>query len=160
MLLCSHFSTFLNYSPYLTIKIIIIIIIIINFKNKVYVPRSFISKMYIHYIYIYTHGVCNILLLFSCSVMSYSLLPHGLHNTRLPCPSPSPWACSNSYPFTQWCHPIISSSVIPFYSCLQSFTASGSFLISRLFSSGGQSTWVSASASVLQMNIQDWSPLG
>ena len=159
MLLCSHFSTFLNYSPYLTIKIKKIIIIK-NFKNKVYVPRSFISKMYIYYIYIYTHGVCNILLLFSCSVMSYSLRPHGLHNTRLPCPSPSPCACSNSYPFTQWCHPIISSSVIPFYSCLQSFTASGSFLISRLFSSGGQSTWVSASASVLQMNIQDWSPLG
>ena len=79
---------------------------------------------------------------------------------RLPCPSPTPRACSNSCPSSQWCHPTISSSVIPFSSCLQSFPASGSFPMSRLFASGGQSIGVSASASVLPMNIQDWFPLG
>ena len=76
--------------------------------------------------------------LFSRSLMSDSLQPHGLQHTRLPCPSPSPRACSNSCPLSQWCHPTISSSVIPFSSHLQSFPASGSFLMSRLFASGGQ----------------------
>ena len=97
---------------------------------------------------------------FSCSVMSDSLWPHGLQHTRLPCTSPTPGACSNSCPLSRWCHPTISSSVIPFSSCLQSFPASGSFPMSRLFASGGQSIGVSASASVLPMNIQDWFPLG
>ena len=92
--------------------------------------------------------------------MSDSLRAHGLPHARLPYFSPSPGACSNSCPLSQWCHPIISSSVIPFFSCLQSFLASGSFLMSWLFASGGQSTGTSASASVLLMNIQGWFPLG
>ena len=99
------------------------------------------------------------LLLFSCSVLSDSLWPHGLQHARLPCPSPSPRACSSSFPLSQWCHPTISSSIIPVLSCLQSFPASGSFLMSRLLS-GGQSIRASVSASVLSVNIQDWFPLG
>ena len=94
------------------------------------------------------------------SVMSYSLPPHGLQYTRPPCPSPSPGACSNSCSLSRWCHPIISSFAIPFSSCLQSFPASGSFPVSQLFTSGSQSMRASASASVLPVNIQDWSPLG
>ena len=96
---------------------------------------------------------------FSCSVVSDSLRPHGLQHSRLPCPSPTPGACSNSRPLSQWCHPTISSSVICFSSCPQSFPASGSFPMSQLFTSGDQSIGVSASASVLPMNIQDWFPL-
>ena len=95
-----------------------------------------------------------LLLLFSCS-----LQPHGLQHARLFCPSPSPGACSNSCPLSQWCHPTILSSVVPFSSCLQSFPASGSFLISWLFASGGQSTGASVSASILLKNTQDWFPL-
>ena len=91
--------------------------------------------------------------------MSNSLQPQGLQHARLPCPSPSAKSCSNSCPLSQWCHPTISSiSVVPFSSCLQSFPASGSFLMSRLFASNGQS--IGASTSVLPMNIQDWFPLG
>ena len=89
-----------------------------------------------------------------------SLLPHGLQHDELPCPPPTPRTYSNSCPFSQWCHPAISPSVIPFSSCLQSFPASGSFPISWLFISGDQSTGASASASVLPMNIQGWFPLG
>ena len=89
-----------------------------------------------------------------CSVVSNSLWPQGLQHARLPCPSPSPGACSNSCPLSQWCHPIISSSVTPLSSCPQSFPASGSFP----FASGGQSIGASASASVLPMNIQGWFP--
>ena len=100
------------------------------------------------------------LLFFSHSVMSNSLQPHGLQHSRLPCPSPCPGACSNSYPLSQWCHPTISTSVIPFSSCLQSFPASESFPVSQLFTSGGQSIGTSVSASVLLMNIQDGFPLG
>ena len=88
--------------------------------------------------------------------MSDSLQPHGLQHTRLPCPSPTPGACSNSCPSSRWCHPTISSSVVPFSSCLQSFTASGSFPLSQFFTSSGQRTGASVSASVLPMNIQDW----
>ena len=104
----------------------------------------------------------HLLLLFSRSVVSDSLQLHGLQNTRLPCPSPSPGACSNTYPLSWWCHPTISSSVVPFSSCLQSFPERGSFLMSGLFSSGGQSIGASASASasVLPMNIQGWFLLG
>ena len=97
--------------------------------------------------------------LFSHLVMSDSLHPHGLQHARLPCPSLFPWVCSNSCPSSRWCHPTISSSVIPF-SCLQSFPASGSFPKSQFFASGGQSIGASASASVLPTNIQGWIPLG
>ena len=90
--------------------------------------------------------------------MSISLQPHGLQHARPPCPSPTPRDYSNSCPLSRWCHPTISSSVVPFSSRLQSFPASGSFLMSQLFTSGGQS--IGASASVLPMNIQDWFPLG
>ena len=95
------------------------------------------------------------LLLFSHSVMFDSSRPHGLQHARLPCPSLSPGACSNSCPSSRWCHPATSSSVIPFSSCLQFFPASGAFLMSQPFMSGGQS--IGASASVLPMNTQDWS---
>ena len=88
-----------------------------------------------------------------------SLRPHGLQHARPPCPSPTPGVYPNSCPSSRWCHPTISSSVFPF-SCLQSFPASGSFPMSQLFASGGQSIGASASASVLPMNTQDWSPLG
>ena len=98
--------------------------------------------------------------LFSCSVVSNSLWPHRLQHARIPYPSPSPGAWSNSCPSTQWCHPTISSSVISFSACLQSFPASGSFLMSCLFTPGGQSIGALASASVLPMNSQDWFPLG
>ena len=97
---------------------------------------------------------------FSHSVVSDSLWPHGLQYTRLPCPSPTPGTYSNSCPTSQWCHPTISSSVISFSFCLQSFPASRSFPMSQFFASDGQSVGVSASASVLPMNIQDWFPLG
>ena len=92
--------------------------------------------------------------------MSDSLQPHGLQHARLPCPSPTPGACSNSCPLSHWCHPTISSSIAPFCFCLQSFPASGSFLVSQFFISGGQSIGASASASVLPMNIHGWFPLG
>ena len=96
---------------------------------------------------------------FSHSVMSDSLQPCGLQHTRLSCPLPTPGACSNSYPSSWWCHPTISSSVIPFSSCLQFVPASGSFPRSQFFTLGGQSTGASTSASVIPMNIQDWFPL-
>ena len=92
--------------------------------------------------------------------MSNSLWPRGLQHTRLPCPSPSPRACLNPCPLSWWCHPTISSSAIPFCSCPQSFLASGSFPVGRLFPLGGQSIGASASASVLPMKIQDWFPWG
>ena len=91
--------------------------------------------------------------------MSDSLWPHGLQHIGLLCPSPSPGACSNSCPLSRWCHPTISSFVVPF-SCPQSFPASGSFPVSQFFASGGQSVEASASASVLPVNIQGWFPLG
>ena len=94
------------------------------------------------------------------SVMSDSLRPHGLQHTRPPCPSPTPRVHPNPCPLRWWCHPIISCSVVPFCSCLQSFPASESFQMSQLFVSGGQSIGVSASTSVLPMNTQDWYPLG
>ena len=92
--------------------------------------------------------------------MSDSLWPHELQHTRLPCPSPTPGAHSNSCPSNQWCHPTISSSVIPFSSRLQSFLASGSFPMTQFFASGGQSIGAWTSASDLPVNIQDWFPLG
>ena len=97
---------------------------------------------------------------FSHSVMSDSLRPHESQYARPPCPSPTPGVYSNSFPLRRWCHPAISSFVIPFSSCPQSLSASGSLPMSQLFASGGQSIGVSASASVLPMNTQDWSALG
>ena len=90
-------------------------------------------------------------------LFSRSLQPHWLKHARLPCPSPSPRVWANSCPLSWWCHPTILSSVVPFSSCLKSFPASGSFLMSQFFTSGGQN--IGASASVLPMNIQDWFPL-
>ena len=97
---------------------------------------------------------------FSHSFVSDSLPPHGLQHARLPCPSPTPRACSNSCQSSRWCHPTVSPTVVPFSFYPQSFPASGSFQMSQFFTSGGQSTGVSASISVLPMNTQDWSPLG
>ena len=97
---------------------------------------------------------------FSRSVVSDSLWPHEPQHTRPPCPSPAPGVYSDSCPLSQWCHPTILSSVIPFSSCFQSFPASWSFQMSQFFALGGQSIGVSASASVFPMNIQDWFPLG
>ena len=97
---------------------------------------------------------------FSCSVVSDSLQPHGLQHARPPCSSPTPRVYSNSHPLSRQCHPTNSSPAAPFSSCLQSFPASGSFPVSQIFASSGQRIGVSASASVLPMNIQDWFPLG
>ena len=106
---------------------------------------------FLAYIYIYQ---------LSCSVMSHSLRPHEPQHARPPCPSPTPWVYPNSCPLNRWCHLTISSSVVPFSSCLQSFPTSGSFPRSQPLTSGGQNTEVSASTSVLAMNTQDWFPLG
>ena len=100
------------------------------------------------------------MILFSCSVMSDSLQPHGWQQTWVSCPSLTPEVHSNSCPLTQWCHPTISSSVVPISFHLLSFPATGSFQLSHLFALGGQSIGVSASTSVLPMNSQDWLPLG
>ena len=109
---------------------------------------------------IVTSALYWIIVQFSRSVVSDSLQSHGLHHTRLPYTSPSPRARSNSCPSSRCCHSTISSSVLPFSSCLQSFPASGSFPMSQFFTSGGQIIGVSASESVLPKNIQDWFPLG
>ena len=101
----------------------------------------------------------NVSVQLSSSVVSNSLRPHESQQARPPCPSPTPGVHSNSRPSSQWCHPAISSSVVPFSSCPQSLPESGSFPMSQLFAWGGQIIGVSASASVLPMNTQDWSPL-
>ena len=103
---------------------------------------------------------CSELFFFSCSVMSDSLCPHGLQDCRLPCLSTSPRVCSNSCPSSWWFHTTISSSVISFFSCLQTFLASGAIPMSWLFISCGHNIGASSAASVLPMNIQDWFPLG
>ena len=105
-------------------------------------------------------GQLVVVVLFNRSVMSSSLWPHGLQHARLPCPSPFSRTCSNSCPLSWWCHPNISSSLIPFSSWHQSFPASGALSVSRLCASGGQSIWPSALASVLPVNTQGWFPLG
>ena len=97
---------------------------------------------------------------FSCSVVSDSLQTHEPQHVRPPCPSPAPGIHPNQFPLSRWCHPTISSPVVPFFSYPQSFPVSGSFSMSQLITSGGQSTGVSASTSVIPMNTQDWSPLG
>ena len=106
-----------------------------------------------------TGGGCQFSSVQSLS-LSNSLQFHESQHARPPCPSPTPWVHLNPCPLSQWCHPVISPSVIPFSSCPQCLPASGSFQMSQLFSWGGQNTGVSASASVLPMNTQDWSPLG
>ena len=114
-----------------------------------------ILKFY-HILIYYCHWTVQ----FSRSVVSDSLQTHEPQHTRPPCPSPTPGVHPNPCPLSQWCHPTISSSFIPFSSCPQSFPASGSFQMSQLFTSGGQSIGVSALTSVLPMNTQDWPPLG
>ena len=115
-------------------------------------------KPWISLILIISESITPWWLLVNHSIMSNSLWPHDPQHPRPPCPSPSPGACSNSCPSNGWCHPAISSSVVPFSSCLQSFPASGCFLMNQFFASGDQSIGVSASASVLPMNVQDWFP--
>ena len=109
---------------------------------------------------IFPSGLNQTVSQFSLSVMPDSFQTHGLQHTRPPCSSPTPEVYLNSCPLSRWCHPTISFSVVPFSSHHQSFPASGSFQMSPFFTSGGQSIWVSASTSVLPMNIQDWFPLG
>ena len=104
--------------------------------------------------------LCTLKFQFSHLVVSDSLRPHESQHARPPCPSPTPRVYSNSCPSSRWCHLAISSSVVPFSSCPKPLPASGSFPVSQLFASGGQSIGVSASTSVLPMNTQDWSPLG
>ena len=106
------------------------------------------------------HGSTSVCVCVSHSVVSNSLWPHELQHARPPCPSPTLGVHPNPCPLSQWCHPTISSSVVPFSSCPQSFLASGPFHMSQFFASGGQSIGVSALTSVLPMNIQDWFPLG
>ena len=128
-------------------------------KGRKMVRRPlFKSKWYFEIVFAMNMGKGLYISQFSHSVVSDSLRPHGLQDTRLPFPSPTIGACSNSCPLSQWCHPTISSCVVPFSSCLQCFPASGSFLMSQFFSSGDQS--IGASESILPMNIQDWFLLG
>ena len=118
--------------------------------------KEYIKVVYRHPVYLtYMQSVH-----FSCSVVSDSLRPHEPQHARPPCPSPAPGVHLNPCPLSRWCHPTISSSVIPFSSSPQSFPASGSFQMCQLFASGGQIIGVSASTSVVPMNTQDWSPLG
>ena len=126
-------------------------------KVRVYVVRSIPYFFFTHCSY---DSVTERSVQFSLSVVSDSLRPHELQHARPPCPSPTPGVHPNPCPLSRWCYPTISSSVVPFSSCPQSFPASGSFPVSQLSTSGGQSIRVSASTSVLLMNTQDWSPLG
>ena len=128
-----------------------------NLVTQNMTEREHILKVEIHKSCLCSEAI----LLFSGSAVSNSLWPHGLQHTRLPCLSSLPRVCSNSCPWSQWCHlTTSSSSVIPFSSHLQPFPASGSFQMSQLFASGGQSIGASVSKSVLPMNIQNWFPLG
>ena len=126
-------------------------IIILHTQNK----YNLYKNLYLNFPYFWLIQFSSVQ--FSQSVVSDSLRPHGLQHAMPPCPSPTPGVYSNSSPLSWWCHLTISSSVIPFSSCPQSFPASGSFQLSQLFESGGQSIGASASASVLPMNTQDWS---
>ena len=126
----------------------------INFFSKS-VSLCFVSS-FVSFLFRFHISVSQL----SRSVVSDSLRPHESQHTRPPCPSPTPGACSNPCPWSRWCRPTISSSVVPFSSCPRSLLSSGSFPVSQLFTCSGQSTGVSASASVLPMNTQDYSPLG
>ena len=126
-------------------------------KQKLLLLSGFLLRWYPKFINSLNKHYC------CCHSVAKSFLTlqrHGLQHARLPCPSLSTWVCSNSCPLSQWCHPTILSSVVPFSSRLQSFPGSGSFLRSLFFASGGQRIGASASVSVLPMNIQDWFPLG
>ena len=120
---------------------------------------SLTTERWVEFLELY-HRFSFISVQFSSVSQLYLTVTLYTGHTSLPCPSPSPGVCSNSCPSNWWCHPTISSSVVLFSSCLQSFPASGSFPVSQFFTSGGQSIGVSASTSVLPMNIQDWFPLG
>ena len=135
------------------------------YRSFPFCTGHFTTSPHVHFTGLYRRACMNSILHTSQSVSQFncsanSLQPHGLQHARPPCPSPTPGACSNSCPLSCWCHPSISCSVIPFSSCLQSFPASGSFPRDQFFASGSQSIGVSASASVLPMNIQGWFPLG
>ena len=135
--------------------------VLINMRSMVQMRLTEAEKSKNHQNKMYTEHSSKLLYsVQSSSVVSNSLRPHELQRTRPPCPSPTPGVHPNPCPLSQWCHPTILSSIVPFSSCLQSLPASGSFPMSQLFTSGGQSIGVSASASGLPMDTQDWSPLG
>ena len=132
-----------------------LVLVFIIFRNA---NKHFLNvNLYFNYLSL---SSCPCSVLFSRSVVSDSLRPHELQHARPPCPSPTPGVHSNPCPLSRWCHPTISSSVVPFSSCPQSSPESGSFQMNQLFTSGGQNIGVSAPASVLPVNAQDWSPLG
>ena len=139
----------------------------ISFKTKYGTWSGYIFAFsLLWYLFLNKHGQRSLVdfspcsVQFSCSIMSDSLQPHEPQHARPPCPSPTPGVHPNLCSSSWWCHPTISSSGVPFSSCHQSFPESGSFWMSQLFASSGQSIGVSASTSVLPMNTQDWSPLG
>ena len=154
--LCQH-SDYLGKAPIFSWQLACSVMVLSSFafKGVILIPTPYSKFAFYNTLFWVISSVQ-----FSHSVMSNSLRPHELQHARPPCPSPTPRVHPNPCPSSQWCHPTISSSVVPFSSCLQSFPASGSFPMSQLFSSGGQSIGVSASTSVLPMNTQDWSPLG
>ena len=145
----------LNHSTSITTIWLIWIFSMMICNNKEIGRRKIISLSY------WIQHLCKVRTVqFSCSVVFSSLQPHQTQHARPPCPSPTSGVHPNPCPLSWWCHPTISSSVIPFSSCLQSSPVSGSFQINQLFASGGQSIGVSVSTSVLAMKTQDWSPLG
>ena len=159
------FQTFLQLFYHLTfLKVLILsfpLSLMLDFANCVARHFDFgLSLIIFFFLFVFDMGtLCNLaveisLVQFSCSVMSNSLWPYGLQHARPPCSSPTLGACSNSCPLSRWCHPTIPSSVVPFFSRLQSFPASGSFPMSQFFASGGQSIGISTLVSVLLMNIQ------
>ena len=141
-----------NIYVYLTVKLKFSSTVKLKFSSTIILATLQVSTM--------ASGYCISSVQFSHSVVSESLQPHESQHARPPCPSPTPGVHSDSHPSSRWCHPAISSSVVPFSSCPQSLPASESFPMSQLFAWGSQSTRVSALASVLPMNIQDWYPLG
>ena len=140
--------------------LIIIYFSLLSSVNFCFIILEFVIRDYNHKILIYSYWIIFIIIQFNCSVVFDSLQLHKSQHARSPSPSPTPRVHSNSCLSSRWCHPAISSSVIPFSSCLQSLQTSGSFSMSQLFTWGGQSTGVSALASVPPMKTQDWSPLG
>ena len=161
----NHISVYLSILPLVDIWVVsglgLLNDIALYFTVYILVEISIHFFEYVSRVEFLGHGKkCISLVQFGYSVMSDSLRSHEPQHTRPPCPSPTLRVYPNSCPLSWWCHPTISSSVIPFSSRPQSFPASGSFKKSQLFASGGQSIGVSASASVLPMNTQDWSPLG
>ena len=140
--------------------LIIIYLSLLSSVNFCFIILEFVIRDYNHKILIYSYWIIFIIIQFNCSVVFDSLQLHKSQHARSPSPSPTSRVHSNSCLSSRWCHPAISSSVIPFSSCLQSLQASGSFSMSQLFAWGGQSTGVSALASVPPMKTQDWSPLG